>query len=144
MGTCIYGEEGICPVCHHLADPMAVVEKNDRIARHNFVFDSILSTAHSVVLAPRKEVPSLISGIRSHPAGFVLPNWSGGHPAALDVAVISPMQMFTLEGATTTPGHALGIAEGGKLAAPAEHCRSVGVNFIPLILESLGVGTRTS
>ena len=52
--------------------------------------------------------------------------------------VISPMQSLTLEGAATTPGHALGIAEERKLAAHVEDCCSVGVNFIPLVLESLG------
>ena len=50
------------------------------------------------------------------------------------------MQPLTLEGATTTPGHALAIAEERKLAAHmhAEDCCLVRVNFIPLVMESLG------
>ena len=47
------------------------------------------------------------------------------------------MRSFTLEGGATPPGHALGIAEERKLAVHAEDCRSMGVNFIPLVLESL-------
>ena len=74
---------------------------------------------------------------RNRPVNIFLPNWSGGHPIALDVTVISPMQSLTLEDATTTPGYALGIAEERNLAANAEDCRSVGVNFIPLVLKSL-------
>ena len=48
------------------------------------------------------------------------------------------MQLLTLENAATIPGHALRSAEERNLAAHAEDCCSVGVNFIPLILESLG------
>ena len=143
LGIRIYGEEGICPVCHPLADPMGEHQvgcggHNDQITHHNFICDSILSAARSAALASRNEVPSLIPWTRSHLADIFLPNWSGGHPAALDVTVISPMQSLTLEDATTTAGHALGIAEQRKLAAHAGDCHSVGVNFIPLVLESLG------
>ena len=143
LGIRIYGEEGTCPVCHRLADPLGDHQvgcggNTDRIARHNFICDSILSAARAAALAPRREVPSLIPGTRSRPADIFLPNWSGGCPAALDVTVISPMQSLTLERAATTPGYALHIAEERKLAAHAEECRSAGVNFIPLVLESLG------
>ena len=34
--------------------------------------------------------------------------------------------------------HALNIGEGRKMAAHANACRSVGVTFIPLIVESIG------
>ena len=103
-----------------------------------FFCDSILLTARSAALAPKKEIPSLIHGTRSPPADIFLPKWLGGRPAVLDVIVISPIQSLTLEGAATTPGHALGIAEERKSAAHIEDCHSIGVNFISLVQESLG------
>ena len=48
------------------------------------------------------------------------------------------MQSLTSEHAAITPGHALRIAEERKLAAHGEECLLEGVNFIPLVLESLG------
>ena len=110
---------------------------NDQIARHNFICDSILLAARAAALAPRRKVPSLRE-TRRHPADIFLPNWSGGRPAALDVAVISPMQSLTLECAAITPGHALRIAEERKLVSHGEECRLAGVSFIPLVLECSG------
>ena len=48
------------------------------------------------------------------------------------------MQSLTLEHAALTPGHALHIAEERKLAVHGEECHLEEVNFIPLVLESLG------
>ena len=45
------------------------------------------------------------------------------------------MQQFTLQGAASTPGYAL---EERKWASHAEAGHSVGVSFIPLVVESLG------
>ena len=67
-----------------------------------------------------------------------LPNWRRGRPAALDVTVISTLQQLTLQGAASTPGYALAVGEERKRASHAEACRSVGVSFIPLVVESLG------
>ena len=54
------------------------------------------------------------------------------------------MQSLTLERAAITPGYALHIAGERKLAAYAKECCLAGVHFIPLVLESLGDGARTS
>ena len=74
----------------------------------------------------------------SRPADIFLPNWSRGHPAALDVCVISTLQPQTLSGAASTPGYALQVGECRKIAAHADACHSAGIQFIPLIVESLG------
>ena len=110
----------------------------DRIHRHNSLRDSLFCAAQSAALAPRKEVPSLIPGTSSCPADIYLPNWCRGRPAALDVTMISTMQSLTLAGATSTQGHALKVGEERKMAAHNEAFRSVGVVFIPLVVESLG------
>ena len=80
----------------------------------------------------------------SHPADLYLPHWSRGRPAALDVTVISTMQALTVTGAATTQGHTLSVGENGKMAAHAEACRSVGVTFVPLVVESLGGWSETA
>ena len=110
---------------------------NDQLPGHNLICDSTLSVAQAAALAPRREVPSLILGTRSRSADIFLPNWTGGHPAALDITVISPMQSLTLKSAAITPGHALYITEERKLVARGEECHLEGVNFIPLVLECL-------
>ena len=55
------------------------------------------------------------------------------------MTVISTLQQLTVAvGASTTKGHALSVGEERKRAAHAEACHSVGVSFIPLVIESLG------
>ena len=104
-----------------------------------FILSYVLySAAQSAALAPRKEVPSLIPGTSSRPADLFLPNWCRGSPAALDVTVISTLQPLTLQGASKTQGYALRVGAERKRAAHNEACRSVGVIFIPLVVESLG------
>ena len=101
------------------------------------LFGMFFSAAQSAALAPRKEVPSLIP---SCPTDIFLPNWSRGCPAALDVTVISSMQPLTLAGAAASPGYALQVAEDHKMVAHFEACRAVGVDFVPVAVESLGGG----
>ena len=143
-------DEGVrCPICQAVADPLGDHQvgcggNGDRIFRHDSLRDALISTAQSAALAPRKEVPSLIPGSKSRPADLYLPHWSRGRPAALDVTVISTMQALTVTGAATTQGHALSVGENRKMAAHAEACRSVGVTFVPLVVESLGGWSETA
>ena len=74
----------------------------------------------------------------SRPADVLLPNWSSGRPAALDIHVISPLQQQTLVEASHTPGHALQVGVRRKLSAHLSVCRSTGTDFIPLVAETLG------
>ncbi len=83
-------------------------------------------------------MPSLIPGSSSRPTDVYFPNWKRGQPAALDVSVISTMQQTTVNGASSTQGHALTVREDRKYSAHAADCQSIGVTFIPLIVESLG------
>ena len=74
----------------------------------------------------------------SRPADILLPTWSRGRPAALDVHVISPLQQQTMGEAASTPGHGLGVGVQRKLASHLAACRSAGVDFIPIVAEALG------
>ena len=90
-------------------------------------------------LAPTKEAPSLVPSSCSHPADILLPHWSHGRPAALDVSVISPLQHLTLAGAASLPGHALRVCVQRKMSSNLPACRSAGVDFLPIVVETLGV-----
>ena len=110
----------------------------DRIHRHDAVKDVLFSAAQSAALAPTREAPSLISGSCSRPADIFLPTWKRGMPAALDVHVISPLQLQTKDKAAIIQGHALKVGEQRKMAAHGEECKEAGINFIPIVVETLG------
>ena len=142
-------EEVRCSICQAVADPLGDHQvgcggNGDRIFLHDSLQDALFSAAQSTALAPRREVPSLIPGSKSRPADLYLPHCSRGRPAALDVTVISTMQALTVTGAATTQGHTLSVGENRKMAAHAEACRSVGVTFVPLVVESLGGWSETA
>ena len=108
------------------------------MTRHNAIRDVVYSAAQSAALAPSKEMPNLIADSLSRPADVFLPTWSHGRPAALDIHVISPLQQQTLGEAASTPGHALQVGVQRKLASHLSACRSVGVEFVPVVMETLG------
>ena len=116
-----------CPICSHSADPsgdhaLACGGNNDRVLRHNSLRDIVFPAVQSAALSPRRKVPSLVPDSLSCPADVYLPHWARGHPAAVDITVISP----------------LSVAEKRKHAVHFEDCRSVGVSFLSLALETLG------
>ena len=112
----------------------------DRIARHNVIRDVLFSAAQYAALAPTKEAPSLVPSSCSRPADILLPQWSRGCPAALDVSVIPPLQHLTLVGAASSPGHSLRVGVRRKMSSNLPVCRSAGVNFLPIVVETLGGG----
>ena len=132
-----------CSECHNTADPFGDHQvgcrgNGDRITRHNAIRDIVFSAAQSAALAPSKETPNLIPDSSSRPADVFLPTWCRGRPAALDVQVISPLQQQTLGEAASTPGHALQVGVRRKLTSHLSACRSIGVEFIPFVMETLG------
>ena len=80
----------------------------------------------------------MVPDSHSRPADVLLPTWSRGRPAALDVHIISPLQQHTLHEAASTPGHAPQVGVQRKLASHLSACRSAGVDFIPVVAETLG------
>ena len=110
----------------------------DRIARHNAIRDVLFSAAQSAALSPTREAAGVVPDSLSRPADILLPTWSRGRPAALDVHVISPLQQHTLNEASHTPGHALNVGVQRKLASHLAACRSAGVDFVPVVAETLG------
>ena len=143
LGVPLHSSPYSCPECHNTADPFGDHQvgcggNGDRITRHNAIRDVVFSAAQSAALALSKEMPSLIADSLSRPADVFLPTWSRGRPAALDVHVISPLQQRTLGEAASTPGHALQVGVQRKLTSHLSACRSAGVDFIPIVMETLG------
>ena len=86
----------------------------------------------------REEGRALLPGEGSKPADVFLPHWAGGKDAALDVTVVNPLQEALVQGAATTPGHALTVAHNRKLDKSWEACNLQGISFLPVAVESLG------
>ena len=136
-----------CPECRSTADPYGDHQvgcggNGDRIARHNAIRDILFHAARSAALAPTREAPSVVPDSHSRPADILLPTWSCGRPAALDVHVILPLQQLTLHKAASTPGHALQVGVQRKLASHLSACCSAGVDFNPLVAETGRIGRR--
>ena len=117
---------------------VACGSNGDRIARHNSLRDMIFFATQAAALGPRREAPSIVPNSSSRPADILLPSRSQGRSAVLDVSVISPLQKMTLSGVATSPGHALNVWANRKLAASLPACRAASVEFIALIVETLG------
>ena len=68
----------------------------------------------------------------------MIPGWSGGKDAAIDVTVINPLQESIVTEAAASPGHALTVAHQRKLDKSWDACHRQGIVFLPLAVESLG------
>ena len=143
LGVPLHSNPYPCPECRGRADSFGDHQvgcggNGDRVSRHNAIRDVIFTAAQSAALAPTKETPGLVPSSLSRPADILLPNWNCGRPAALDVHVISPLQDLTVSEASVTPGHALQLGVQRKLTSSLSACRSSGIDFVPLVAETLG------
>ena len=66
---------------------------------------------------------------------------SASRPAALDVTVVSTLQNRTVAGAASVSGYALSVARERKVVSHSD-CQSAGVSFVPIVVETLGVGMK--
>ena len=143
LGVPLHSGTYTCPECLGSADPfgdhqVGCTGNGDRIARHNAFRDVLFNAAQSAALAPTKEAPNLVPGSSARPADILLPYWCRGRPAALDVSVISPLQRLTLADAASTQDHALSVGVHRKLTSNLPACRAAGVDFFPIVVETLG------
>ena len=114
LGVRLHSSVYSCTECHgmanHFGDHQVGCGGNgDRIARHKTIRDVLFSAAQYAALASTKKALSLVPSSRSRPADILLPHWSHGRLAALDVSVISPLQHLTIAGTASSPGHALRV-----------------------------------
>ena len=83
-------------------------------------------------------MPGLIPGSLSRPADIYIQNWVDGRKVAFDVSVTSPTQEAVLFQAAEHPGHAIEARKRAKNRAHFDHCRSQGIFFQPLVVETFG------
>ena len=143
LGVPLHNSPYPCPECGGPADiygdhQVGCGGNSDRIVRHNAVRDVLFGAAQAAALAPIKEAPRLVPNSNARPADILLPTWSHGRPAALDVHIISPLQQQLVTQAASIPGHALEVGIHRKLSSHLSECRAAGVDFFPLVAETLG------
>ena len=112
LGMDIFFRDGQCTACPHQSDSrgdhaISCGYEGERISRHNHLRDALYNTAVQACLGPTREERALIPGSDAKPADVLIPNWSGGKDTAMDITVVNPLQTAFVNGAATTPGHAL-------------------------------------
>ena len=132
LGMQLYSRGGPCLAClrpsNQLGGPaLSCGTDGERISRHNHVRDAIYETAVAAGLGPTKEGRFLLPGADRRPADVFIPHWAGGRVVALDVTVVNPLQVATLAGAATTPGHGVTFAYMRKVRGAQEDCRRQGL-----------------
>ena len=83
-------------------------------------------------------MPGLIPGTLSRPADIYVENWVDGRKVAFDVSVTSPTQEAVVFQAADRPAAAIEARKTTKNRAHFDNCRSEGIHFQPLVVESFG------
>ena len=115
LGVPLYQAQGPCNACAQVSDVLgdhwiSCGSAGERIDRHNQLRDALYHTAVSALLAPTREDRALLPGGDHRPADVLIPNWSGGRDAAMDVTVVNPLQTALLARAAVEPAYALSYA----------------------------------
>ena len=100
--------------------------------------DHIYQDAQLVSLDPMKELPGLVPGSNSRPADVFVRNWVDGRRIAFDVSVVSPTQDAIVLRAAETAGAAIEMRKKSKVRDHFDNCRSQGIHFQPLVVETFG------
>ena len=143
LGCNVFTTAGKCTACPLHSDAkgdhaISCGYEGERISRHNHLRDALYNTASQACLGPTREDRALIPGSEARPADVLIPNWTHGKDTALDVTVVNPLQAALVNQAATTPGHALSTRHKEKMSKHGEACRSAGMVFIPMPVETMG------
>jgi hypothetical protein len=154
-----------CPFCDGVMDTfgdhaLACSGGGDRTIRHNRLRDTVFRVAHAAGLRPEIEKPGLLrprlligiteedgkcrGGSRGpegrRPADVYLPAWRLGKPAAIDLAVTSGLGLGLTSLSAENGSHAATVYAARKRSFldTESHCREVGIDFVPAIIEAAG------
>ena len=138
----MFDRDGPCPACLQPSDrfgdhSVGCASLGERIARHNYLRDALYHTAQSANLAPLREERALLPG-GDRPADVLLPHYAGGKHQAVDVCVVSSLQVQLVDGAAEEAGHALSHRYQQKWRKYGEACAQEGISFLPAPMEVLG------
>jgi len=144
LGLPIYSQIGPCPCCgkeendifcHHAV----LCQKGpDHILRHNVIQDTLFSVCQNAALSPRLEEPHLVGPNKTRPGDVVIPNWSMGRTAAIDVTVIHPVQTNTIQMALKSGTEPIEQAEESKITKNGQICAENVLDFIPIGMSTFG------
>ena len=109
-----------------------------RGGRHDRIRDNVHNEALQASLDPKKEMPGLVPGSSSRPADIFIRNWVDGRKVAFDVSVVSPTQDSIVLRAADFPGAAIDMRKRSKVRDHFDNCRSQGIHFQPLVVETFG------
>ena len=107
-------------------------------SRHDRIRDQIFKVAQHASLNPQKEMPGLIPGSQSRPADIFIEHWVNGRKVAFDVSVTSPTQEAVVFHSADRPAAAIDARKLSKIRAHFDNCRSQGIFFQPLVVETFG------
>lgn len=110
----------------------------DIIHRHNTIRDTIFSDCRKAMMNPKLEQGAGLSSDSNHrPADILVPSWSLGKSAALDITVVHPLNQNT-NGASTTE-ECLKAAETRKHMFNDNQCGELNWSCVPLAVTIFGV-----
>ena len=143
LGVAVYPSSGLCKACNKESDKfgdhaVGCPFEGERIYRHNSLRDCVHSTAKTAALSPAKEEASLLPGSADKPADVFLPGWANGRHAALDVTVVSPLQVQLRKKAAEEKGSATNKRYDEKNTMYRAACEREGIQFFPLVVETFG------
>ena len=101
--------------------------------------DVLYEAAASADLGPSREEPHLLPGTAARPGDVIIRRWHNGQDVAIDVTVASPLSPTYVAGAAAEAGKTL--AKDRKMRDTAEACRTQGLQFFPLAVETLAAST---
>ena len=113
LGMPVFAIEGPCVACSQFSDSLGdhsvgCSSQGERISRHNHLRDALYHTAQSAHLGPLREERALLpSASGERPADVLLPHHAGGKHEALDICVVSSLQVQLVDHAAVEHGHAL-------------------------------------
>src|SRR6185369_15227957 len=126
-----------CPLCmqtfDQLGDHAACCEKTgDNTTRHNRVRDLFARFCTEGLLSPVVELRNIFQKSDHRPGDVTLPNWTGGRPLAVDVAVTSPFSAFGMRSENPADSYSH-VYKHGKFQRPF---RGKWCLFSALVIES--------
>jgi len=112
------------------------------IRRHHAILKQLMRDCQSAGLQPQWEKAGIlgdVDGTACRPADILLPDWSRGKDACLDIAITNPLQAKYINNTAKQGGSAAAhYAEKVKKKKYASKVEAAGKVFIPVIVEATG------
>jgi hypothetical protein len=109
----------------------------DVVNRHNRLRNKINQFCAKARLNPRLE-QGCNRNSQTRPADILIPLWSLGHSAALDITIVHPLNSKNIIGASTDIESCLEAAEGRKFANNNPKCNELGWLCVPIAVSTYG------